>query len=101
MKVVGFFLFLILLVAKSKAKYVEGHIKTLEVSFPLHKTAQLFTVHSRAGLGLCLALLLLVGIGTLRVLYRIRKEIWRPAATLILRRATSVAFGVQNIKSES
>ncbi|KAG5677803.1 hypothetical protein PVAND_007531 [Polypedilum vanderplanki] len=30
MKVIGFFLFLILLVAKSKAKYVEGHIKTLD-----------------------------------------------------------------------
>jgi hypothetical protein len=30
MKVIGFFLFLILLVTKSKAKYVEGHVKTLE-----------------------------------------------------------------------
>lgn len=31
LKILGFLLFLILLVTKSKAKYVEGHIKTLEV----------------------------------------------------------------------
>ncbi|KAL7046992.1 hypothetical protein ACKWTF_002762 [Chironomus riparius] len=30
MKVIGFFIFLIFLVVKSKGKYVEGHIKTLE-----------------------------------------------------------------------
>jgi hypothetical protein len=43
MKVLGFFLFLILLVTKSKAKYVEGRIKTLEVNFSFLEALKIWT----------------------------------------------------------
>lgn len=61
MKVIGFFLFLIFLVAKSKAKYVEGHIKTLEVEkFSIGDMKKIYNrLYSRIslGLGLCVKIL--------------------------------------------
>lgn len=65
MKVIGFFLFLILLVVKSKAKYVEGHIKTYEVILVLSKKDTIINSLHNPGLGFRIKILFLIGTRTL------------------------------------
>lgn len=62
MKVLGIFLFLILLVTKSKTKFVEGRIKTLEVKFSFLACIRKVVLNDafssrRLGLGFCVEIL--------------------------------------------